>query len=185
MPVPWVNRWLPDPAAVLGRPVDASQGWGAALRAFKEAMTPEFAAQPGLPPSLVTDQLGALMSLAYGAAGPSMRNQNAGYQRCLRAMQERFGDHTLTAADIAAQSAVSLRSLHRTFAAAGTTFAGVLREMRLKQAHRMLSDSRFARLPIADCRDRAALWLRRRFAFRAAMSRGVGPDAGDGARFFA
>lgn len=84
------------------------------MRAFKDALTPEFAAQPGLPPALVTDQLGALMSLAFGAAGPSMRNQNAGYQRCLRAMQERFGDHTLTAADMAAQSAVSFRSLHRT-----------------------------------------------------------------------
>ncbi len=156
LPFDWLERWLPEPASVLGLPVSASSPWGAALSAFKTALTPEFAADPGLPTALLQDHLGLLMNLAfapsagrrYGAATP--KAQRDAYVRCVSLMRERLSDRELVAQNVALACAVSLRSLHRAFAAKGRTFAGVLREMRLSEAQRLLCDRQFYRLSVAE-----------------------------------
>ncbi|MEO0062465.1 MAG: hypothetical protein RLZZ08_1025, partial [Pseudomonadota bacterium] len=38
MPLGWLERYLPDPGALLGRPVSARQGWGAPLGSLLETM---------------------------------------------------------------------------------------------------------------------------------------------------
>ena len=40
LPIDWLERWVPDPARVLGRPLSAHAGWGLALRGLKEALEP-------------------------------------------------------------------------------------------------------------------------------------------------
>jgi AraC family transcriptional regulator, positive regulator of tynA and feaB len=150
LPIDWLERWLPQPAAALGRPVDGSSGWGAALRSFKEAMTPQFAQNPALPAQLVTDQLGALLALAYGATPADQASLRSAHARCLQTMRQRLSESGLVASEVARSSAVSLRSLHRAFAARGDTFAAALRQMRLQEAQRMLGDRRFAAMPLAE-----------------------------------
>ncbi len=177
LPTDWVGRWLPDPVAMLGRPVDGSQGWGAALRAFKEALTPEFATDPGLPPELLEDQLGALMGLAFGATPAPPQKLRRSYMRCLAVMRERLGDAGLVARDVAQQGALSLRSLHRAFAAEGRTFAGVLRDLRLAEAERMLGDRRFSRLSVAEIAQRCGFVDPSHFARQFRRVRGQGPGA--------
>jgi AraC family transcriptional regulator, positive regulator of tynA and feaB len=154
MPMTWVHRWLPDPDSAIGRRIDGSQGWGAALRAYKEALTPQFAVNPGLPKALLSEQLGSLMSLAYGAVPVAQSPLNGAYQRCVKKMHECLEDTNLVASVVAKDCAISLRSLHRAFAIEGKTFASVLLEMRLTQAERMLGDHRFAKLTIADVASR-------------------------------
>ena len=175
LPLDWVARWLPEPAALLGCPIDGSRGWGAALRAFKEALTPEFAADPGLPAALLEDHLGALMRLATGAIPDASRGLRSSHARCLATMRERLSEPGLLASDVALQAALSLRSLHRAFAAEGRTFAGVLREMRLAEAARMLADRHFARLPMAEISRRCGYADTSRFAQQFRRARGCSP----------
>lgn len=177
MPIDWVSRWLPDPAAMLGRAIDGDRGWGAALRAFKEALTPEVAASPGLPPAFLEDQLGALMSLAFGAEPEAPRRLRKPYLRCVGVMSERLGEAGLLAEHIARDAALSLRSLHRAFAVEGRTFAGVLHELRMAQAQRMLGDRRFTRLSVAEIGQRCGYAEPSHFARRFRQLRKLSPSA--------
>ena len=38
MPLGWLDRYLPDPGALLARPVSAREGWGAPLGSLLETM---------------------------------------------------------------------------------------------------------------------------------------------------
>ncbi len=149
LPYDWVERWLPAPTAMLGRPIDGANGWGAVLRAFKIALTPEFAAEPGLPSQLMEDQLGVLLSLSFSGTTQPLRKSRPAYLRCLAAMRERLAESDLLARDVARKCAISLRGMHRIFAHERQTFAGVLLEMRMQEAERLLSDRRFNRHSIA------------------------------------
>ena len=177
MPIDWVGRWLPDPSARLGRAINGSHGWGAAMRAFKEALTPDTAADPGLPPALLEDQLGALMSLAFGANPEAPHRSRLPYTRAVNVMRERLCEAGLLAHDIARDAALSVRSLHRAFATEGRTFAGVLHELRLSQAERMLGDRRFARLSVAEIGLRCGYAEPSHFARRFRQSRRLSPSA--------
>jgi AraC family transcriptional regulator, positive regulator of tynA and feaB len=177
LPVDWLNRWLPDPAAMLGRAIDGSQGWGAALRAFKEALTPEFAADPGLPPALLQDHLGALLSLACGAVPEAPTGRRGPYTRCVAVMRERLAEAGLSAGHVAQDCALSLRSLHRAFAGEQRTFAGVLHGLRLAEAERMLADRRFARVSVAEIGLRCGYAEPSHFARRFRQGRGLSPGA--------
>jgi AraC family transcriptional regulator, positive regulator of tynA and feaB len=177
LPIDWVDRWLPDARAALGQPIGGRSGWGDALRAFKLALTPEFAAHPGLPPALIEDQLGALMSLACAAQPLEQRSLRSPYQRCVTMMREHLSDSSLVARTVATHCALSLRSLHRAFASQGRTFAGVLREIRLAEAHRMLADGRFARHGVADIAQRCGYADASHFSSQFRRALGVSPGA--------
>ena len=101
IPIDWIGRWLPDPSARLGRAIDGSHGRGAAMRAFKEALTPDTAADPGLPPALLEDQLGALVSLAFSANPEASYRSRMPYARAVNVMRERLCEAGLLAHDIA------------------------------------------------------------------------------------
>ena len=156
LPFDWLQRWLLQPNSVLGCPVSADSPWGAALSAFKAALTPEFAADPGVPAALLQDHLGLLMNLALAPVGEkhaveaSAKAHRDAYVRCAARMRKRLSDPELVAQDVALAAAVSLRTLHRAFAAEGRTFAGVLRELRLSGAQRLLSDRQFQRLNLVE-----------------------------------
>jgi AraC family transcriptional regulator, positive regulator of tynA and feaB len=183
LPFDWLQRWLPEPELVLGCPVSASSPWGAALSAFKVALTPEFAADPGVPVALLQDHLGLLMNLAFAplaerrSVAVTPKAQRDAYVRCVSLMRERLSVRDLVAQDVALAGAVSLRSLHRAFAAEGRTFAGVLREMRLSEAQRLLSDRQFHRLPVAEVAHRCGYADGSHFARQFRQSLGTSPGA--------
>ena len=125
MPFDWLQRWLPEPSSVLGIPVLAHSPWGSALGAIKAAFPPEFAADPGVPAALLRDNLGLLVNLVFAPhavtapaalTAKARRDANAD---CLRLMRERLSESGLAGDDVALAGAVSLRSLHRAFAAKG------------------------------------------------------------------
>jgi len=67
----------------------------------------------------------------------------------------RIGDPDLGPASVAAASFISVRALHRLFAAEATTFSTFLREERLRRCREDLADARLAHEPI---RSIAARW---------------------------
>ncbi len=173
--VSFVERWLPDPLQVVGRPLQAASGWGLALRGAKEALAPRHLVDLALPDELVQDQLGALLALASAAeaipkpADPMLRD------RLLQAMRERLSRPGLAASEVALACGVSVRTLHRRFAAEGRTFAGVLMQLRADAGARMLADRRFRELSIAEIGRRCGFLDPSHFARQFQRSRGVAP----------
>src|SRR5690242_19162951 len=105
-----------------------------------------------LPGATLSDQLGALLSASLE---PSVGIDVGRHARDLREraeniLSERLGEAGLAAVDVAAALNVSVRTLHRAFQAAGTTFAASLRKRRLEQASALLSRAALASLPVAD-----------------------------------
>jgi len=150
LPVHWVERWIPHPGRVTGRPLAATAGWGLALRGAKEALVPRDLVNLAWPDELIEDQLGALLALASGSQPEMPQVSHELYDRCVHAIRGRLSRPGLVASEIARECSLSLRTLHRVFAANGRTFAGVLMQARVDEAARLLADRRFRCLTIAE-----------------------------------
>lgn len=152
LPAAWIARWVPHAANMAGQPIRFDQSWGNALSSFVAQMSPEFAVRAPLPPHLVADHLGVLLSLASGHLSPgsvpapertlASRIRDCTIQRC----SEMF----LTAADVASSLDISVRTLHRSLAACGQSFATLLIDARATQASRMLESPMFAAVNVAE-----------------------------------
>lgn len=175
LPVDWVERWLADPHQVIGRPIPATQGWGLALRGVKEALVPRELVGLGVPDELIEDQLGALLALASGSRIDVHQVDQELYPRCVRVIRSRMAKPGLVASEIAQACSVSLRTLHRVFAAKNRTFAGVLMEVRVDEATRMLIDTRFRDLTIAEIGRRCGFLDPSHFARQFRRLRKLGP----------
>lgn len=150
LPVGWVERWLPAPSKMLAIPLQGQHGWGMALRGMRQALEPSALTGLSLQPRSAEDQLGLLLGLASGQLGEAPARADAIVARCEARMRERLSEPGLTAEDIAKDAGTSLRNLHRAFASQRRTFASSLRAMRLAEAARMLTDSRFSRVTIGE-----------------------------------
>ena len=142
--------------------------WGLALSSYVSELTPDLAAAPPLPLSVIADQVGSLLALT--ASG--LRDATLAYSPVVRSLHERVQDclmqsctePQLTAADVAASMNISLRTLHRIFAAASGTFGGKLIEARARVALRMLTSPSFNRLTTAEIGRRAGFLSAAHFA---------------------
>lgn len=146
LPRAWVGRWLREPEARALRTVPRDAGWGPALSGLclQLGRAPELAAD--MPAPLLCDHLGALLATALEPARPAPAAGPARqlHERACLLMQQLIDQPELHAQPLAAELGVSLRSLHRAFAAQGTTFAGTLRGMRLARAAQLLAQPRLA-----------------------------------------
>jgi AraC family transcriptional regulator, positive regulator of tynA and feaB len=175
LPVHWVERWLADPHQVVGRPIPATEGWGLALRGAKEALVPRELVGLGVPDELIEDQLGALLGLASGLGAAVQQADCDLYERCLSVIRSRMTRPGLVASEVAQACSVSLRTVHRTFAAKGRTFAGVLVQLRVDEATRLLADRRFRDLTIAEIGRRCGFLDASHFARQFRRLRKMGP----------
>jgi AraC family transcriptional regulator, positive regulator of tynA and feaB len=175
MPIAWIERWLPHPEALLGRPLGCVSSWGNALRGFKEALVPQNLAYLGVPEALLEDQLGLLLSLASGQLDVKRNARDGLMQRCIDIMRERIGEPELVAATIAAAAGISVRSLHRSFAFDGKSFATTLIELRVDEARRMLASRRFDLLTISEISRRCGFLDPSHFTRKFRASCGIGP----------
>lgn len=159
LPTAWVESWLPDAGDHVARRIDGQTGWGSVLSNFVQQLSPDVAARPPLPPALLTDQLGGLLSLALGQGPlePDAGGRAALRRRVLEATRERHAEPGLTAAGVARELGISERSLHRCLADGATTFATALTGFRMQVAQRMLGDARFDRLSVAEIGFRVGL----------------------------
>ncbi len=148
----WVTRWMPKAAQMAGQPIRFDQTWGSALSSFVAQLSPEFAVQSPLPPHLVADHLGVLLSLASGQF-PQRTAQSAETSLAARIRDctiQRCPELFLTAAEVASTLGISVRTLHRCLAACGEAFASLLIEARARQALRMLESPMFAAVNVAE-----------------------------------
>lgn len=151
LPRHWVERWLAQVDSAMPRVAARERGWGQAL----SALCLQFAQEPLLagsyPPALLSDHLGAMLAAALEPtqlpSGPSSRGM---VERAQELLQERLGQPGLVAETVAQALGVSVRTLHRAFAAEHSSFACMLRRLRLEQARELLAQPRLARLTIGE-----------------------------------
>ncbi len=151
IPQGWLEKYLPDPGALLARPMSAREGWGAPLGALLETMLNGIEEAP-LPRPLIAEQVGSLLALATGlqetAEAPRHRGQLA--SRILRRIESDYDDADLSPEMVAQQIGISKRYLQTLLAASGTSFVQELNATRLDRASEMLSDARASSLAVAE-----------------------------------
>ena len=96
-------------------------------------------------------------------------------RRCVDAIRSRFHEHKLSASEVAAACGISLRTLHRAFAAQGTSFACELMRERTAPAARMLAERRFRNLTVAEIGRRCGFADGSHFARQFRRWHGQGP----------
>ncbi len=156
MPQGWLERYMPDPSALLGRPMSASNGWGAPLGALLETILDGGLEDAPLPRPLIAEQFGSLLALAAGLEdtgdAPSQQGRHRGQlaARILRRIESDYADPDLSPEVVARQVGISKRYLQTLLAASGTSFVQELNATRLDRASEMLSDQRAGGLSISD-----------------------------------
>jgi len=150
MPQSWLERWLPDPSVLLNRPLSAREGWGAPIGGLLEAAAEnlEYAA---LPRHLISDQIGSLLSLLVNDQGPASSHHRTLLSRRIFQIIEQHYDNPEMTLDMAVKElGISKRYVHALLAEQGTSFIQTLNRVRIEQAAQMLTDPRFASLPIGE-----------------------------------
>lgn len=152
LPAQWLEAWLPDPQAVIARSIDGQAGWGAVLSGFMHQMSPEVAAAPPLPTSVLTDQFGALLALAAGVRRPepAKATPESLHVRIIECIDQRHAQPGLTASAVASDLGISERTLHRHLTLGNSTFLQALMARRMASALRILLDKRFHLLSVAE-----------------------------------
>ena len=151
MPQGWLEKHLPDPEALLGKPISAREGWGAPLGALLESMCHGLESAP-LPRPLIAEQVGSLLSLATGFHEPPEGTRHRGQlaRRILRRIESDFADPDLCPESVAADCNISKRYLQTLLAGSGTSFVQELNAIRLDRASDLLADPRAGGLSIAE-----------------------------------
>jgi AraC-like DNA-binding protein len=164
----WMRQWIPNPALLVGQRIPGNSLWGRALASYLAELSPDLAAAPPLPLSVIADQVGGLIALTARALRdttlkdtPAVRSLHA---RILDCLMQRCVEPELTAVDVAASLGISVRTLHRSFAAANQTFGDKLIEARARIALRMLTSPLFKRVTMAEVGWRAGFQSASHFA---------------------
>ena len=153
LPRQFVGRWLVQPEAP--RLIPRDQGWGAPLAALCLQLAEAPLSAAHYPTELLSDHLGAMLSAALEPAISAPASSPDLVQRATAYLRDRLSQPGLFAQPAAEALGVSVRSLHRAFAARGLSFAGTLRRLRLEAAHGLLAQPRLARLPVAEIAHRS------------------------------
>lgn len=154
IPAAWARSWLRDPERLAGKRIRGDAGWGAALSNFLEQLTPDLILDAPLPPKVLGDNIGALLSLVESEVlGQPLISQVKERELCelvKETIRQRAAEPGLTALDVANTLNVSERTLHRCLAAAGERFAPLLLQCRVELARRMLEAGNLGRLTTAE-----------------------------------
>ena len=156
MPLGWLEKYLPDPRALLANPTDAAQGWGAPLGALLRTMLESLEEAP-LPRTMIAEQVGSLLALATGLPEPAegSRHRAELARRILRRIESDHADPDLSPARVADACGISVRYLQTLLAGTGTSFVQEMNAMRLERASELLLDKRAAALGISEVAYRA------------------------------
>jgi AraC-like DNA-binding protein len=171
----WLRAFLPSPERVAARPFTPDAGWRTALSAALAAIDVETLHELALPAEAVAEQIAALLALAAGPEAGADRRQDSLQAAFLRSLRDRSHEADLTPAAIAATHGVSTRQLHHVFSSGNTTFGIELMRLRLERAHRLLSDRRFAELPVGEIAARCGFVAPSHFARRFRQAFGASP----------
>lgn len=166
---PWLRRWIPNPHVLTARRIPGNSLWGLALSSYVSELSPDLVAAPPLPLSVMADQVGSLIALTARALREAAMVDNTPAvqslsDRIVDCIAQRCTEPELTATDVAKSLDISVRTLHRTFAATNATFGDKLIEGRARVALRMLTSPLFNRVTTTEIGRRAGFLSASHFA---------------------
>jgi AraC-like DNA-binding protein len=174
-PRDWLRNWLPAPESLAGQPLRCGAGWSNTLSAALANLDTDQAEDLALPEGVVAEQIAALLALAAGPDAHASRGSEKLLNRIRSTIRDRCHEAGLTPGAIADANGISKRYLHYLFAHADSTFGSELIRMRLKCAHRLLSDGRYSALTISEVAVRSGFLEPSHFARRFRKAFGSGP----------
>ncbi|MGE8702584.1 MAG: helix-turn-helix domain-containing protein [Achromobacter sp.] len=147
----WISVWIANPEDHVGVRLDASMGWSRVLCAFVRQLCSEFADATVDMQGTLVDQLGALIGLAVEDAPDTTRSAaRSVYERVRKVLLDRHVESSLTAADVAADLGISVRTLYRHTSGLRISIPRAIAEIRLETAKRMLASRVFRALSVAE-----------------------------------
>jgi len=150
-PSSWISVWIANPEDHVGVRLDASMGWSRVLCAFVRQLCSEFANATVDMQGTLVDQLGALIGLAVEDAPDTTRSAaRSVYERVRKVLLDRHVESSLTAADVAADLGMSVRTLYRHTSGLRISIPRAIAEIRLETAKRMLASRVFRALSVAE-----------------------------------
>jgi AraC family transcriptional activator of tynA and feaB len=152
LPRAWAGRWLRQPGAGHPRVAWRDRGWGKALSALCMQLGDDLDTLDAYQGALLSDHLGAMLSAAVEPpdAIPTTLAPRDVVARDEAIMRQRIDQPSFGALQMAQALGISTRTLQRAFTAAGQTFAGRMRSVRLAQAAAMLHQPQLHALPVAE-----------------------------------
>ncbi|PTT15971.1 AraC family transcriptional regulator [Acidovorax sp. HMWF029] len=175
LPRAWVGQWLEQPEVRGPRVAWRDQGWGQSLGALAVQLARDPASAHALSPALLSDHLGALLCAALEPLSPSPTAARSLHAHLCALLRARIDQPGLSAQALAQEAGVSLRTLHRAFAAQGHTFAGTLRELRLARAGELLRRPQLAHVAVGEIGRRCGFADPSHFARAFQRAMGVSP----------
>lgn len=156
LPVPWLQRWMATPEKMVAQPIRKETPWGKAILAMISTMPPHTRDVWPANFHLYADQLAGALTLALTEDDTLSHGSTVQiYQRAMDFLRDNAHDSELDATMLANMLQISVRYMHKVFASKGTTYSTELLALRLGLAARMLGDSNFADLPVAEIAWRA------------------------------
>lgn len=150
LPVAWLQHWIPRPVDYLVRPVRQGVPWSAALSALLNDAR-FIADTPHDLHSLCADQIAGVLALALGSTVASgLTGTRRICERLIQTITDMSHDPELDARSLAAAMSISPRYVYKILARENTTYAQEVLRIRLERSARMLRDSRFHSLSIAE-----------------------------------
>lgn len=150
-PETWLRTLVLSPEDGTVRPIDTTSSWGAALIATLSAIAVEPIDHLPVPPGVLGNQIGSLLSLVLGSPNTaSTKHSQRMFLRLMERLDDCALDPDLDAASLATSFNVSTRYLHSLFASAHTTYSRELYRIRLERSAQLLRDRRFATASISD-----------------------------------
>ncbi|EJE53521.1 transcriptional regulator containing an amidase domain and an AraC-type DNA-binding HTH domain [Acidovorax sp. CF316] len=177
LPRAWVGQWLVQAEARGPRVAWRDQGWGQSLGALAVQLARDPASAQALPPALLSDHLGALLSAALEQPVVPAGAAQGLHAHLSALMAARIDQGGLSAQVLADETGISLRTLHRAFAARGSTFAGTLRQLRLARAGDLLRRPQLAHVSVAEIGRRCGFADASHFARAFQRAMGMSPAA--------
>jgi len=155
----WLRQWVPAPGVLVGRPIPFDSGWGRALTSFVAELSPRLVSESDLPASVVSQHVGALLSIIANETSRSGQRPTPGQKglcpQIIESIAQRCGESLLTAEAVAIPLGISARTLHRSLAAFRLTFGAALIAARAQLAMRMIESPLCRRLTLAEIGRRA------------------------------
>ena len=158
LPTAWLLARIDSPRRLLGYPLRGPCQWCKALNAFLAPLTLELVDVGPVPPSMIAEQIGALLTLVAEGEIRSpapMRELGDLRERARMRIVEQCADIELTVTQLAESLGVSTRTLQRSLALKGEHFSDLLLEARVQLAARMLVSPNLARIAVAEIGRRA------------------------------
>lgn len=174
----YIRSAISCPEDIFLRELTTASGWGKALTAVMQEITPRTVNHLALPPSAVADHIVGLLALSAGPDPDPLRsNRRSFLERLRRELWEQLFDPTLSPTRFAAEQGISVRTLHATFAAAGSSFMKELIVMRLSRARSLLEDRRFDSKTIGEIASLVGFMDAAHFTARFRKAFGIPPMA--------